>query len=200
MKARLIGTAMVAAGVLASQAGCAVDSTRVETPEPSAVIVVGAGQSAESQVVAEIYAGVLRGTGSRVDTRLGLAPGQDLTELDAGSVALVPEYTGRLLERVHPGITETDPDKVYEELNKSLPEGLSVSDYASAEEPGTDADDEPQNVVPLMRTGALTQAQVKALNVVAGELTSAELADMGEAVRGGGRGPGQVAADWLAAR
>ncbi|MFC4605673.1 glycine betaine ABC transporter substrate-binding protein [Rhodococcus kronopolitis] len=195
--ARLIGTAAVAGVVLASLTGCAVDSTRVDEASPPAAIVVGSGQSAESQVIAEIYAGALRAAGAPVQTRLRLAPGQDLVELDAGSVTLVPEYTGSLLDRFHPGAAETDPDTVFEELNRSLPEGLSVSDYAMAEEPGTGA--EPQNVVPLMRTGALTEEQVKALNVVAGELTSTDLAELAEQVRGG-RGPGEVAADWLAAR
>ncbi|TQF65557.1 hypothetical protein FK531_20885 [Rhodococcus spelaei] len=204
MKSRLWACGVAVVALLLS--GCSSDDSSLAGAPALPAITVGSGQSAESQVLAEIYAKVLRGTGSPVDTRLGLAQGEDLTELDSGAVTLVPEYTGRLLERLHPGATETKPDAVFEELNRSLPTGLSVSDYGMAEEPGsgeagTDGSGEPaQNVVPLMRTGVLTEAQVKALNVVAGELTSAELAQMGEAVRRGDRTADQAAADWLGAR
>jgi osmoprotectant transport system substrate-binding protein len=51
------------------------------------------------------------------------------------------------------------------------------------------ADDEhvftAQNVVPLFRIGTLTEAQLKALNVVAGELTTADLGDTIGPVRAG---------------
>lgn len=198
---------VAAAGAVAATAmltGCA-PSTLTADPAPAA-LTVGAGPAAESQVLAEIYAGVLRGTGSPVRTRLGLTAEQELAELDSGAVTLVPAYTGGLLLRLQPQATAIEPDDVFEELNRSLPQGLSVSDYGTAERPGAgDAGEEGAampalNVVPLMRTGVLTTAQVKALNVVAGELTSDDLAEMGEAVRVDGRGPDRVAGDWLAAR
>ncbi|MFZ2177824.1 MAG: glycine betaine ABC transporter substrate-binding protein, partial [Rhodococcus sp. (in: high G+C Gram-positive bacteria)] len=53
-----------------------------------------------------------------------------------------------------------------------------------------------QNVVPLYRIGALGEPQIKALNVVAGELTTADLADMIGQVRGGS-GSADVARVWL---
>ncbi|MFC9786205.1 glycine betaine ABC transporter substrate-binding protein [Rhodococcus sp. NPDC127528] len=197
------GAVAVAAVLLT---GCSSGESGLDGPPRLPSITVGSGQSAENRVLAEIYAGVLRGTGSPVETRLDLAPGEDLAELDSGAVTLVPEYTGRLLERLHPGAAETEPDAVFEELNRSLPAGLSVSDYGMAQEPGSGDAGEAgssvpaQNVVPLMRSGVLTEAQVKALNVVAGELTSAELAQMGESVRSGERTADRAAADWLGAR
>ncbi|MFE3290368.1 glycine betaine ABC transporter substrate-binding protein [Rhodococcus sp. NPDC059234] len=204
MNSRLWAGAVAVVAVLLS--GCSSGDSGLDGPPPLPSITVGSGQAAESRVLAEIYAGVLRGTGSPVDTRLGLAAGEDLTALDSGAVTLVPEYTGRLLERLHPGATATESDAVFEELNRSLPAGLSVSDYGMAQEPGSGEAGEAgsaepaQNVVPLMRSGVLTAAQVKALNVVAGELTSAELAQMGDAVRSGERTADQAAADWLGAR
>ncbi|MFD4367868.1 glycine betaine ABC transporter substrate-binding protein [Rhodococcus sp. NPDC058521] len=53
-----------------------------------------------------------------------------------------------------------------------------------------------QNVVPLHRSGTLAEAQIKALNVVAGELTSADLADMVDQVREGAESE-DVARAWL---
>lgn len=187
--------------VAAAVAGCS-GSALTDDPAPGS-ITVGSGESAESRVLAEIYAGVLRGTGSPVQTRLGLGDEETLALLDSGEVTLVPEYTGSLLLQFNPAATVTDPDDVFDELNRSLPQGVSVSDYGLAEDPsvtGEVGDRAAENVVPLMRTGALTTTQIKALNVVAGELTSTDLADMGDEVRGGERSPGQVAGDWLAAR
>ena len=187
--------------VAAAVAGCA-GSALTDDPAPGS-ITVGSGESAESRILAEIYAGVLRGTGSPVETRLGLGDEETLALLDSGEVTLVPEYTGSLLLQFNPAATVTDPDDVFDELNRSLPQGVSVSDYGLAEDPsvtGEVGDRAAENVVPLMRTGALTTTQIKALNVVAGELTSTDLADMGDEVRAGERSPGQVAGDWLAAR
>lgn len=201
MRARAgrVAGVLVVAAVLG---GCSPSSPLTDDPAPRPV-TVGAGESAESQVVAEIYADVLRGTGSTVRTRLGLDEDETLALLDSGEVTLVPEYTGSLLLQLNPRSTVTDSDEVFEELNRSLPQGLSVSDQGLAEDPavtGEAGERAAANVVPLMRTGALTTAQIKALNVVAGELTSDDLADMGEEVRGGERSPDQVAGDWLAAR
>lgn len=196
--ARVVAAAATAAAVV----GCAPSSTLTADPAPAAV-TVGAGASPDSRVLAEIYAGVLRGTGSPVRTEPGLAGGEDLTELDAGTVDLVPEYTGELLLRLQPGASAITSDEVYEELNRSLPQGLSVSDPGSAQAPnaGEAGGTRPAlDVVPVMRTGVLAEPQIKALSVVAGELTSAELAAMTDSVVRGERTPEQAAADWLAAR
>ena len=54
------------------------------------------------------------------------------------------------------------------------------------------------NVVPLYRRNELDEREVLALNEVAGELDTASLADMVQAVTGGA-GPGAVADEWLSA-
>lgn len=194
---------MAVAATAAVVTGCTSALTADPAPAP---ITVGAGDAPDSRVLAEIYAAVLRGAGSPVRVEPGLAEDADLAALDAGAVTLVPEYTGRLLLRLHPGSTAIDSEDVFEELNRSLPPGFSVSDQGSAEAPdagdaGTEGSTRPaQDVVPLMRSGVLTTRQVKALSVVAGELTSADLAAMTESVARGERSPEQVAADWFAAR
>ncbi|MBM7457647.1 glycine betaine ABC transporter substrate-binding protein [Rhodococcus coprophilus] len=204
MKIRMLGVAalMTAAGTLV---GCSTGQV-LATDTDSGVITVGSGQSPDSRVLAEIYAAVLRGTGASVDTRLGLDDGEELAALDDGSVDLVPEYMGGLLLRLQPGAEAIEPDEVFEELNRSLPQGLSVSDYAVAEQPGSgdagEAGSEAAaaNVVPLIRGGALTPRQVEALNVVAGELTTDELTEMGDAVSRGDVAPEHAANEWLSAR
>ncbi|MFD4179566.1 glycine betaine ABC transporter substrate-binding protein [Rhodococcus sp. NPDC058514] len=190
-------TTMSAAAIVL--AGCSVDNSRLDEAQAPAAITVGSGESAESQVVAQIYAEILRGTGSPVEVAAPTTRAEYVEELGAADVTVVPDFTGQLLNYFQPDSTLTDPDEVFDELNRSLPEGLSVSDFSDAELEA-EGSAPAQNVVPLIRNGVLTEDQVKALNVVAGELTSADLAQMGEAVRGGHRTAEQAAADWLAAR
>ncbi|MCQ4119804.1 ABC transporter substrate-binding protein [Rhodococcus tibetensis] len=290
--------AWVAASVLVLIPGalsaCEVDNTALDDSagETSGEMVVGSGDTAESRILAEIYAGALRSTGAPASTETGLGDRTAyLRELDAGEVTLVPEFTGRLLRYYDPESTEKEQGEVFEALSRALPQGLSISDYAAAEDRsalavtadtstrmplttldelvpscsrttavltpdfeaaaladltgctfgqtrtvpgGADAvaelsvpapadgavvagvttaspevasadlvllaDDEhvftAQNVVPLYRIGALGEPQIKALNVVAGELTTADLADMIGQVRGGADSP-DVARVWL---
>ncbi|TJZ77197.1 hypothetical protein FCG67_15310 [Rhodococcus oryzae] len=201
MTARWRKSAMTAmsVAVVCALAGCTVDNSRLDETQTPAAITVGSGESAESQVVAEIYAGNLRGTGSPVEVVSPETRAEYVEGLGAADITVVPDFTGQLLHYFQPDATLTDPDEVFEELNRSLPEGLSVSDYSEAE---LEADDSAaaENVVPLMRNGVLTEDQVKALNVVAGELTSADLASMAERVRVGELTPGQAAEEWRAAR
>lgn len=54
-----------------------------------------------------------------------------------------------------------------------------------------------QNVIPLLRQGALDQQQIKKLNYVAGELTAADFADLIRRVRDGHESVSDVARGWL---
>ncbi|MDJ0358683.1 glycine betaine ABC transporter substrate-binding protein [Rhodococcus sp. H29-C3] len=263
--------------------------------QPSSTIVVGSSDTVQSELLAQIYAGALRSTGAEVRTQLDAGDsGDPLAALDRGDVDVVPELMGELLDTFDSTSEATEADDVFADLNKSLPQGLSVSDYAAAEDgvalviadvnpfPGAETitdiasrcsqatvsvtaanaealnrvrdrygcsfasvrieadeeavvkaveagavtgsesvavgvirtassgpkakdltaldDDEgafrPQNVVPLFRDGVLNENEIKAFGVVAGELTTADLADMIGEVRVGARSD-EVAARWL---
>ena len=264
-------------------------------PSGRSEVIVGAGNGVESQLLAHIYAGAIRSAGVTVDVESGLGGRADYLEaLDRGEVTLVPDFTGALLNQFDSQSGATEAEDVFVDLNRSLPEGLSVGDYALAEDrtalavsptgplselstisdfvdkrgtakwgvvgdppnpdplevgmrlapPGTGAgfediavyanakdavgaldsgevealafttasfgplaadlttleDDEnvfpAQNVVPLIRAGSLDDAAIATLSVVAGELTTADLADMIGEARGGGDS-GDIAARWL---
>lgn len=49
-------------------------------------------------------------------------------------VDVVPEYTGSLLNFYNKAAKVTKPDEVYAELQKALPEGLTVLDKSAAED------------------------------------------------------------------
>ena len=54
--------------------------------------------------------------------------------LQDGSIDLIPEYTGVLLQYLDKSATETEPDAVYAALQKALPDTLTVLDKSSAED------------------------------------------------------------------
>ncbi|MDG3012524.1 ABC transporter substrate-binding protein [Rhodococcus sp. D2-41] len=131
---RAVSAIGVVAAVLALSA-CGSNETSLTGRSGSGEVVVGSGSSPLGEVVAEIYAGALRDAGAKVRTDLGLgAREQYLAALDGGKVNLVPELTGQLLDHYDRGATATEGKAVYEALSRSLPEQLSVSDPAAAED------------------------------------------------------------------
>ncbi|RDI53061.1 glycine betaine ABC transporter substrate-binding protein [Nocardia mexicana] len=76
-------------------------------------ITVGAGNSAQSELIAEIYAGALARAGAHTTTRTGLGQrGDYLTALDAGTVQLVGDDSGDLLTALDSGSQARLPDKL----------------------------------------------------------------------------------------
>ncbi|WP_280263598.1 glycine betaine ABC transporter substrate-binding protein [Nocardia wallacei] len=131
--------------------------------ESGATITVGAGNSAQSELIAEIYAGALARAGAHTTTATGLGQrGDYLAALDAGTVQLVGDDSGDLLTALDSGSQARLPDKfaaakttgtagsklpgngtaagtapvpdVADAVSRALPEGLAVSDIAD----GTD--------------------------------------------------------------
>ncbi|WP_309234546.1 glycine betaine ABC transporter substrate-binding protein [Nocardia sp. XZ_19_385] len=115
-----------------------------DEPAPAPDFVVGAGDSAESGLLAEIYAGALARTGLPVSVKnqLGDRAGY-LAALDAGAVSLVGEHNGELLAFLDSGSKARTPAEVTQALNSSLPQGLVVADAAD----GTDM--RPRVLIPV---------------------------------------------------
>ncbi len=279
--------------LLAACGADSIDDGSIGLRPVDADVIVGSGSSLDSELLAYIYAGAIRSTGTSVavHTEQGGRSGY-LAALDAGKVDLIPDYTGALLTEFDSLSTATEADDVFVDLNKSLPEGLSVGDYALAEDrtaiavaadgpfagltslteiasqcaettvgvtgdpprpdplsiesavgsgygcsftefkiypdarAAVDAldsgevgalavttasfgplaadlitlDDDgafsAQNVVPLLRNGSLDDGAFETLSVVAGELTTADLAEMIGEARSGGNSD-DIAARWL---
>ncbi|WP_280401442.1 glycine betaine ABC transporter substrate-binding protein [Nocardia carnea] len=98
-------------------------------------LVVGAQESAQSRVLAEIYAQALARTGASVRVEPGLGDrAETLAALGAGTVAVVADTNGALLGELNTGADAETVEAVTEELNGSLPQDTAVSDPAD----GTD--------------------------------------------------------------
>ena len=102
---------------------------------PTDTIVVGSANFAESQILAEIYAQALAAKGVTVEKRLNIGSREAyIPGLQDGSIDLIPEYSGVLLQYFDKTAVETEPDAVYTALQAALPDNLIVLDKSPAED------------------------------------------------------------------
>ncbi len=104
------------------------------SPPARPVLAVGASGEPESTLLAHVYAAGLRSYGTAVRVETSGSDDEALRALDAGTVTLVPGFTGRLLRRFDPESTARSAAQVYRALLGALPEGIAAGDYATAAE------------------------------------------------------------------
>jgi osmoprotectant transport system substrate-binding protein len=98
-------------------------------------ITIGSGNFAESELLAEIYAGALQAKGVTVKTHLDIGSREVyFPALKDGSIDLIPEYTGTLLQYLNKSATQVSPSDVYTALQQQLPKGLSALNMAAAQD------------------------------------------------------------------
>lgn len=104
-------------------------------PAAGDTIVVGSANFPENQILAEIYAQALQAKGVKVEKKLNIGSRETyFPGLQDGSIDLIPEYTGVLLQYVDKKATQTAPDEVYTALQAALPGTLAVLDKSAAED------------------------------------------------------------------
>ena len=102
---------------------------------PTDTIVVGSANFPENALLARIYAGALRAQGVKVEEKLNIGAREVyLPGLEDGSIDLIPEYTGVLLQYFDKEATAVNSPDVYSALVKVVPPKLSVLDPATAED------------------------------------------------------------------
>src|SRR4051794_33896794 len=105
------------------------------TPAASDTIVVGSADFPENALLAEIYAGALAKKGVKVTKKLNIGSRETYVPgLEDGSIDLVPEYSGVLLQYFDESATATSSDAVYAALQKAVPAKLTVLDQSKAED------------------------------------------------------------------
>lgn len=140
MKRALAGLVTAVAAALTLTA-CGGSSNPLDTnkasgqPAPTDTIIVGSADFTESRLLAEIYAQALAKHNVKVDKKLGIGPREVyMAGVKDGSIDLVPEYTGVLLQYLDKTATASSAEDVYAALQKALPSGLTVLDKATAED------------------------------------------------------------------
>jgi osmoprotectant transport system substrate-binding protein len=105
-----------------------------QAPAPTDTIRIGSADFPENRLLAEIYAQVLESKGATVERNFGIGSREVyFPGLRDGSIDLVPDYTGVLLQHINADATETAPDAVYNALKTQVPAPLTVLERSSAE-------------------------------------------------------------------
>ena len=99
-------------------------------------VTVGSADFPESQIVAELYAGVLRDAGVKVETKPGIGAREAYVGAGKdGSVDVVPDYSGNLLLFADKNATAASAEDIVKALPDSLKsQDLSVLDASKAED------------------------------------------------------------------
>jgi osmoprotectant transport system substrate-binding protein len=104
-------------------------------PAPFGTIVVGSADFPENRVLAAIYAQALEKSGAKVTRKFGIGSREVyFPGLTDGSIDLVPDYTGVLLQYLDKTATASAPDAVYTALQAKVPAPLTVLGKAAAED------------------------------------------------------------------
>jgi len=102
---------------------------------PSDTIKIGSANFSESTLLATIYAEALQAKGVKIDQTPPLGSRETyIPALKDGSIDLIPEYTGTLLQYLNPQATQSSADEVYAALQKTVPAPLTVLDKSAAED------------------------------------------------------------------
>jgi len=98
-------------------------------------VTVGSANFPENVLLAEIYAGALQAKGVTVTKKLNIGSRETyIPGLKDGSIDLIPEYSGVLLQYFDKSATAVSSDEVYGALPKVLPPTLQVLDQSKAED------------------------------------------------------------------
>ena len=133
-------TIAAATAVLASLtlAACGtVESLEGRTSMDASTIIVGSQDYYSNEILAEVYAQALEGSGFQVERQLRIGQREVyMPEIEAGAIDVFPEYTGNLLQYLDADATARSTDEVYAALQTALPSGLRALEQA----PATDQD------------------------------------------------------------
>lgn len=113
-------------------------SNSASTGAGAGTIVVGSAAFPESTLIGNIYMAALQAKGVKVSSKFAIGNREAyLPGLADGSIDLIPEYTGNLLQYYDKAYTAKTGDEVYSQLKSKVPSELEVLDESKAQD--TDA-------------------------------------------------------------
>ena len=105
------------------------------TPAKGASLTIGSANFPENVVLADIYAEALKGAGASVKTHPNIGAREKyIAALKDGSIDLLPEYSGALLQYFDKNAKVASSTEVYAALGTALPANLIVLDQSAAED------------------------------------------------------------------
>jgi len=140
-KRGLIAAGILAVGALALSAcssGNPLDSNDSGSGSGSGsngAVIVGSAAFPENEIIAQIYTQALQANGVKTSIKPNIGQRDAyLAALKDGSIDLVPEYSGNLLQYYDKDATASSSDDVYAGLSDALPKGFEVLDQSKAED------------------------------------------------------------------
>ncbi len=133
-----IAAGILAAGAVLSLAACSSGDPLEPGNEPSGdneTIIIGAAGFAESEIIAQIFAQGLEANGVTVEFA-GQIGQRDVyvAALEDGSIDLIPDYSGNLLQFFDAESDAKSSDEVFAALPDALPDGFEVLEQSEAED------------------------------------------------------------------
>jgi glycine betaine/choline ABC-type transport system substrate-binding protein len=105
------------------------------TAAKGSTLVVGSANFPENVLLAEIYAEALKDQGASISTKLNIGSREKyLPGLEDGSIDLLPEYNGALLQYLDKTATAVSSADVFTALQTALPPTLTVLTQSSAQD------------------------------------------------------------------
>lgn len=140
-RTRLLSTLALAAITATALAACGSSSNPVsseggnDSGSSAGSVVIGSTNFPENELLANIYADVLRAKGVKVSTQLNIGSREIVYKLiQSGKITVLPEYNGALLAYLDPKTTATTKDATDQELSAKLDPKLEVLEPSSAED------------------------------------------------------------------
>jgi len=140
LSAAAIGASLVALAACGSSsnptdAGAGGGSGVPTSKAATDTIVVGSANFSENVVLADIYADALKAKGVKVSTKLNIGSRETyIPALKDGSIDLIPEYSGVLLQYLDKNATAESSADVFAALQKAVASPLTVLDQSAAED------------------------------------------------------------------
>jgi osmoprotectant transport system substrate-binding protein len=140
MKKYLTGMTAAAVATLALTAcgggGDPLSSSNTQTGgNAGSTIIVGSADFPESQLIAKIYAEALKAKNVAVQEKPSIGSREvTIPALKDGSIDLMPEYGGALLQYLDAGTKASSPEDVTKELTAKIPSGLTLLEASDAQD------------------------------------------------------------------
>ena len=126
-------------GKSSTSQGCTTAAPIGSLPGKAGTITIGSANFPESELLADLYGQAMKAQGVTVTFHHNIgARATYLPALEQGSIGMVPEYTGAMLNFLNPDNKTRQPDQVYQELRTWAGcRAMTVTDKAPAEDVDT---------------------------------------------------------------
>lgn len=127
---------LAAASSILGLTGCGLSGENALGPsQGKGTVVVGSADFVESQIIAEIYTAALTNAGHKAESQPAIGAREAyIGAVKQGSVSVVPDYSGNLLQYFDDQATASTAEEIMTALRKTVPDGLQVLDPSPAED------------------------------------------------------------------